>query len=141
MGMGDDVMSITGDRIKELRKGLGLRVDELADKVGVSRSTMFRYESGAIEKVPFDVIQQLADILGTSIAYLTGSSMLPGQLSILEIADDYKEQLKEFYEAKNSAQNKSEKRKQLEALINCATEDQLDLLIGIVRTVIKNRTP
>ena len=139
--MGDDVMSITGDRIKELRKGLGLRADELADKVGVSRSTMFRYESGAIEKVPFDVIQQLADILGTSNAYLTGSSMLPGQLSILEIADDFKEQLKEFYEAKDSAQNKSEKPKQLEALINCASEEQLDLLIGLVRTVIKNKNP
>ena len=134
-------MSITGDRIKELRKGLGLRADELADKVGVSRSTMFRYESGTIEKVPFDVMRQLADILGTSIAYLSGGSMLPGQISILESIDEYKDQIKEFYETKNAESNKSEKRKQLEALINCATEDQLDLLIGLVRTVIKNRTP
>ena len=134
-------VSITGDRIKELRKSLGLRADELADKVGVSRSTMFRYERGTIEKIPFDVMQQLADILGTSIAYLSGASMLPNQVSMLEITDDYKEQLKEFYEAKDNAQNKSEKRKQLEALVNCASEEQLDLLVGLVRTVIKNKNP
>lgn len=37
-----------------------MSADELAEKLGVSRSTIFRYEKGDIDKVPADhVIQKL----------------------------------------------------------------------------------
>lgn len=65
-------MSITGQRIKELRKAIGKSADQVADELGVSRSTIFRYESGYIEKVPANVISELADILGTTPEYLMG---------------------------------------------------------------------
>lgn len=37
-------MSKTGEQIKKRKKQLGMSADELAEKLGVSRSTIFRYE-------------------------------------------------------------------------------------------------
>ncbi len=65
-------MSITGQRIKERRKQLEMSADDVADELGVSRSTIFRYENGQIEKVPANVLEKLAVILRTTPAYLMG---------------------------------------------------------------------
>lgn len=40
-----------GERIKLRRKELKISADTLAERVGVSRSTIFRYEKGDIENV------------------------------------------------------------------------------------------
>lgn len=65
-------MSITGQRLKERRKAIEKSADDVAYELGVSRSTIFRYENGFIEKVPANVIQELANILNTTPAYLMG---------------------------------------------------------------------
>ena len=39
--------------IKQRRKQLGLSADDLAKAVNVSRATIYRYESGEIEKLPY----------------------------------------------------------------------------------------
>ena len=65
-------MSITGQRIKARRKQLKMSADEVAAKLGVSRSTIFRYENGQIEKVPANVLERLAEILKTTPTYLMG---------------------------------------------------------------------
>jgi len=62
----------TGQRIKARRKALGLNADKLAEMVGVSRSTIFRYEKGDIEKIPMDVLAPFANALSTSVSYLMG---------------------------------------------------------------------
>lgn len=64
-------MSI-GKRIKERRKELGFNADYIAEKLGVSRSTVFRYEKGDIEKLPTEILERLAVILKTSPGYLMG---------------------------------------------------------------------
>ena len=61
-----------GDRIKERRKQLGISADLLAEKVGVSRSTVFRWERGDIEKVPGDTLLPIAKALGVTPAFLMG---------------------------------------------------------------------
>lgn len=43
-----------GERIKKRRKELGMTVDELAERVGKSRATVYRYENGSIEKLPLE---------------------------------------------------------------------------------------
>lgn len=63
-----------GERIKQRRKELGYNADFLANKLGVSRSTIFRYEKGDIEKVPVETISVLAKILKTTPEYLMGWS-------------------------------------------------------------------
>jgi len=62
----------TGERMKKRRKELGISADMVAEKLGVSRSTVFRYEKGDIDKVPADVIKPLAKVLQTTEAYLMG---------------------------------------------------------------------
>lgn len=61
-----------GDRIKNRRKKMGLNADQLANKLNVSRSTIFRYENGDIEKLPTNILEKLSTELQTSPAYLMG---------------------------------------------------------------------
>lgn len=60
----------TAERIKQRRKELGLRAEDVAEKIGVSRSTMFRYESGEIEKLPYTNLVPIAKALNTTVEYL-----------------------------------------------------------------------
>ena len=62
----------TGERIKERRNEIGMTADELADKIGVSRSTMFRYEKGSIEKIPYLRLMDIARVLRTTWGDLMG---------------------------------------------------------------------
>lgn len=62
----------TAERIKLRRKELGLRAEDVAEKIGVSRSTMFRYENGGIEKLPINNLAEIARVLSTSVEYLMG---------------------------------------------------------------------
>ena len=65
-------MSVTGERMQERRKELGISADALAEYLGVSRSTVFRYENGDIEKVPANRLTDIAKFLKTSEAFLMG---------------------------------------------------------------------
>ena len=62
----------TGERLRTLRKELGISADDVAKALGVSRATIFRYEKGDIEKVPGSVLEPLSKILHTTPAYLMG---------------------------------------------------------------------
>ena len=62
----------TAERIKQRRKDLGLRAEDVAERIGVSRSTMFRYENGEIEKLPINHLVPIAKALHTSVDYLMG---------------------------------------------------------------------
>lgn len=61
-----------GERIKNRRKSLKMSADDVAEKLGVSRSTVFRYEKGDIEKFPTQLLNSLADVLHTTPGYLMG---------------------------------------------------------------------
>lgn len=63
-----------GEKIKLRRKELKISADDLANAVGVSRSTIFRYEKGDIEKVGPEVLKKIADKLRISPAELMGWS-------------------------------------------------------------------
>lgn len=60
------------ERIASRRKELDLSADQVAEALGVSRSTVYRYESSDIEKLPANMIEPLAIILKTTPAYLMG---------------------------------------------------------------------
>lgn len=62
----------TGERIKLRRKEIGLSAEKVAEIVGVSPATIYRYEKGDIEKVPGDFLRPLAKALQTTPAYLMG---------------------------------------------------------------------
>lgn len=59
-----------GQRIQERRKELKMSVETLANKIGKSRATVYRYENGDIEKLPLDVLMPIATALHVHPAYL-----------------------------------------------------------------------
>lgn len=65
-------MSELGIKIKSRRKELGLTLEEIAKKVGVSKQTIQRYETGVISNIPSDKIEKLAKILQTTPGYIMG---------------------------------------------------------------------
>ena len=72
----------TASRIKARRQDLGLTLQDVAAAVGVSPSTVQRYETGAIDKLKLPVIQSIAGALQVSPAWLLGTSpdMTPTRL-------------------------------------------------------------
>lgn len=61
-----------GQKIKRLRRQLNMSVDDLAEKLGKNRATIYRYEKGDIENLPLDVLEPLANALNTTPGYLMG---------------------------------------------------------------------
>lgn len=62
----------TGERMKARRKEIGLSAEKVAEQLGVSPATVYRYEKGDIEKLPGKILTPLAAILKTTPAYLMG---------------------------------------------------------------------
>ncbi len=61
-----------GEQIKYYRKRSGYSMEELGARLGVSRQTVFRYESGVIENVPREKMKKMAQLFGVSEAKLLG---------------------------------------------------------------------
>ena len=59
-------------RIKKLRQENGLTLEQVADVVGVGKSTVRKWETGMIANMRRDKIADLAKALGTTPAYLMG---------------------------------------------------------------------
>ena len=62
----------TGKRIKARRKQIGMSAETLASLIGVSSTTVYRYENGDIEKVDSTKLEPIAVALKTTPAYLMG---------------------------------------------------------------------
>lgn len=61
-----------GQRIQARRKELKMSADELGKRIGKDRSTVYRYEKGDIENLPWDVLEPIANALETTQQYLMG---------------------------------------------------------------------
>ena len=60
------------NKLKERRLELGLTLQEVADKVGVSAATVSRWESGEIENMRRDRIASLAKVLKVEPNFIMG---------------------------------------------------------------------
>ncbi|MBO1696325.1 helix-turn-helix domain-containing protein [[Clostridium] symbiosum] len=60
------------DRIKERRIAMNYTQEELAQKLGLQKSAIAKYENGRVENIKRSVIARMAEILGCSPAYLMG---------------------------------------------------------------------
>ncbi|THD76956.1 XRE family transcriptional regulator [Thalassobius vesicularis] len=65
-----DAILQVGERLRSYRIGKGLSPEEVANKAGISRAAIYRYESGQPIKV--DVLGRIADLLGVSLTSLFG---------------------------------------------------------------------
>ena len=62
-----------GERIKAKRKEKNISVEYVAKALGVSVSTVYRYEDSTIEKIPIKVFDKLCQIFETSASELMGN--------------------------------------------------------------------
>lgn len=68
-----------GERIKDIRKSKKISVDYIAKELGVSKTTIYRYEDSTIEKIPVNIFDQLCDILGVTPAELMGNQNIKSE--------------------------------------------------------------
>ena len=61
-----------GDRIKLRRQELGFSQTEVADKIEVSKQTLYKYENNIVTNIPSNKIELLASLLNTTPSYLMG---------------------------------------------------------------------
>ena len=61
-----------GDRIRNHRKLSGISQTDLAEKIGVSKQTLYKYEKNVITNIPSDKIEEIAKVLNVSESCLMG---------------------------------------------------------------------
>lgn len=73
-----------GQRLKAYRIGSGLSADEIARKIGISRTALYRFERGELAKI--ETLERLAELLGVSIPTLLGVGIeyIPSAVSYFE---------------------------------------------------------
>lgn len=87
-----------GDRIKKQRELLGISQVELAEKIKVSKQTLYKYENNIITNIPSDKIEIIGKVLEVSPSYLMGwednlenaPDILPDPMSDSELLDNLK---------------------------------------------------
>ena len=65
-------MNSQGDRIKALRKQRGMTQYDLADKLGIAKQTIFKYETGIITNIPYSRIVDIAAALDVEPGEILG---------------------------------------------------------------------
>jgi len=82
-----------GERIKEIRKAKKISVEYLANELGVSKTTIYRYEDSTIEKIPLKTFDRLCVLLGVTPAELSGNKPMNAEKPELPV---------EFYNAQDA---------------------------------------
>jgi transcriptional regulator with XRE-family HTH domain len=59
-----------GHRLKAFRLGSGLSAEEIAQRLGISRTALYRFEKGEVVKI--DTLEKLAELLNVSLPTLLG---------------------------------------------------------------------
>lgn len=67
-----------GERLFSLRQKTGESLQEVADKVGVSKAHVWELEKGRSSNPSFELVRKLAAHYGVSIDVLTGNADEPG---------------------------------------------------------------
>lgn len=97
-------------RMKNRREELNMSYQTLSEKVGISKSTLQRYETGYIKNMPVDKLEEIANALCVSPAYLMGwDEEKPTTLAAHFDGDEYTED--ELNEIRQFAEFVKNKRK------------------------------
>ncbi len=73
-----------GNRLKAFRLGSGLSAEEIAKRIGISRTALYRFEKGELAKI--DTLEKLAEMLKVSVPTLLGVGVeyVPSAVSYFE---------------------------------------------------------
>lgn len=70
-------MARINSNIYSLRKSLKMSMEELGNKIGTTKQTIQKYESGEIKNIPYDKINLLAEALNVTPVELMGFDDMP----------------------------------------------------------------
>lgn len=102
------------DLVKSKRLELNLTMEELANKVGVSKATIQRWESGEIKNVRRDKILKLSNALSTTPAYLMGWS----NDLVENVVEEDKDIVKHFLKYNSYHDDLNEEEVSMKSLLN-----------------------
>ena len=119
-------MKSIAERIRKRRAALHLSYQELAGRTGLSKSTLQRYETGAIASIPLKNLEPLARGLETTPEYLLGWSLRASTEEDDELLA-YLDELK----------NRSEMR-MLFSLAKNATKEDVEKTVRIISALRKD---
>ena len=74
-----------GERIKHLREKKGMSQVSLADKINVSKQTLYKYENDIITNIPSDKVEAIAEATGSTPSYIMGWDDIPSYPNIRPI--------------------------------------------------------
>jgi len=81
-----------GNRLKAFRLGSGLSAEEIASKLGISRTALYRFEKGEVAKI--ETLEKLAELLQVSVPTLLGVGV-----EYISSAVSYFERMRQIEEA------------------------------------------
>ncbi|MEG1972336.1 MAG: helix-turn-helix transcriptional regulator [Oscillospiraceae bacterium] len=61
-----------GNKIKALRQTSGITQEQLANMIGTTKQTIFKYENDLITNIPINKLEVISEVLHVSPAYLMG---------------------------------------------------------------------
>lgn len=76
------------DKVKEVRKEMGLTQEEMAKKLNISRSYLGDLERGRLKGTNVKIISKLSDVTGKPMEYFLGKDVDVKQYDILDSAID-----------------------------------------------------
>ena len=83
-------MGLLGDRIKELREKNKMTQEDLAQVISSTKQTIHKYEKGIVKNIPSTKLEEIAEALKTTPAYLMGWTDDPLDYeSLIDVPDEY----------------------------------------------------
>lgn len=109
----------TGEKIKELRKNLGITQTELGEKLGVKKNAVSKWECGRVDDIPASKIKAMSALFSVPTSYLIDADLDAKKTLTLTIED---ERTMEFVD-----------------LFTRLTESEQDFLLAQIKGVLASR--
>jgi transcriptional regulator with XRE-family HTH domain len=109
-------------RLRAVREERNVSVTELAEHLGVNKTTIYRYETGAFKALKADSLIDIAEYLGVDPDYLTGES-------------DIRHAVKE---AEALMADITDEEKMLLELFRRVPVENQQMVLGMIRVALKN---
>lgn len=112
-----------GERVKEIRKALGLTLEKFGEKVGVTKQTVSRIENG-VNNLTEQMTKAICREFGVDYIFLTTGD---GEMFV-DSDDDFMEKIDRIMAGESDIRKNA-----IKALVNASTEDieALDRLIDL----------
>ena len=112
-------MALFAKRLKKARNARNISAKELAERLGINKSTIHRYETGELKGIKQPTIQAIAEYLNVDPDYLIGAS-------------------DSMYAVKEAEADITDEEKMLLELFRRVPEENQQMVLNMIRVALKN---